>query len=48
MFYVIIQKEDKQQLPVLNQVFKTKGEAEIERIYLQPEYDNLLEVKPIV
>lgn len=48
MFYVIIEQGDNLQLPVKNQVFKTEVEADIERIYLQPDYDNLLEVIGIV
>ena len=48
MYYVIIQKNEVNPLPVKNQLFKSKEEAEIERIYLQPEYDDLLVVKPIV
>lgn len=48
MLYVIIQKEDKECIPVLDQVFKTEEEANIERIYLQPDYDSLLEIEPII
>ena len=48
MLYVIVQKNDASQLPVKDQVFKTYNEADIERIYLQPDYDDLLQVKEIV
>ena len=45
MLYVIIEQGNN--MPVKNLLFKTFQEANIERIYLQPEYDNLLEVKGI-
>ena len=48
MFYVIIEQGDISQIPIENQVFKTEVEADIERIYLQPDYDNLLNVVGII
>ena len=48
MFYVIVQIKGNIKVLVGTQVFKTKDQAEIERIYLQPDYNNLLEVKEII
>jgi len=42
MFYVIIEQNGN--IPIKNLLFETFEEANIERIYLQPEYDNLLKV----
>lgn len=42
--YIIIKTNDSLQLPVKNENYKTFKEADTERIYLQPDYDELLEV----
>lgn len=51
MLYTIVEQIDEkhQHFILINfetriETFKSKKEAEIERIYLQPEYDNLLKV----
>lgn len=48
MFYVIVQKKDNVVLLVGTQVFRSFEQADIERIYLQPNYNNPLEVKQII
>ncbi len=48
MFYVIVQKKDNITLLVGTQVFRSFDDADNERIYLQPDYNNLLEVKQII
>lgn len=45
MFYIII--EQGKDMPIKNLLFKTFKEADIDRIYLQPEYDNLLKAEGI-
>ena len=48
MLYIIVEKHNGQNYLINDEVYQTKEKAEIERIYLQPDYDNLLVVEPII
>jgi len=48
MFYIIVEKNRSDWQIASEQVFKSREEANIERIYLQPDCSDCLEVAEIV